>query len=82
MLAALSSDKLETKGKFYSFILLLFFEEGRFTSKLNAAKNTDYIKKCFKQNLFGIKFPTKNLTGIYLLSPPGVELGDYKDCLF
>ncbi len=29
----------------------------------NAAKSTNYIKKCFNQKLFKIKFPTKNTVG-------------------
>ncbi len=31
----------------------------RFTLSLNAAKNTDYMKKCFKQKLSRIKFSKK-----------------------
>ncbi len=34
--------------------------KSRFTSRLNMAKNTDYIKKWFKQKFCKIKFPTKN----------------------
>ncbi len=41
-------------------------QESRFTLGLNAAKNTDYIKKCLKLKLFRIKFPTKNLSGTYI----------------
>ncbi len=33
--------------------------ETRFTLGLNTAKNNDYIKKCLKQKLFGMKFPKK-----------------------
>ncbi len=36
-------------------------------------KNTDYIKKFFKQKLFWIKFPTKNLEDTYLYLPVGVK---------
>ncbi len=37
-----------------------FLECGRrFTLRLNTAKSTNYIEKCFKQKLFKIKFPTK-----------------------
>ncbi len=37
-----------------------------FTLRLNAAKNTDYIEKCFKQKLFRIKFPTKKSVDTYV----------------
>ncbi len=33
---------------------------------LNAAKNTDYLKKGFKQKLFIIKYPKKNSVDAYL----------------
>ncbi len=33
---------------------------------LNVAKNTNHIKKWFKQKLFGIKFPPKNSLDVYL----------------
>ncbi len=48
--------------------------ESRFTLGLNAAKTNDYIRKCFKQKLFEIKFLTKNLVDTDL-SPPRGELG-------
>ncbi len=32
----------------------------KFTLELKAAKNIDYIEKCFKQKLHRIKFATKN----------------------
>ncbi len=32
----------------------------RFTLGVNAAKNIDYIEKCFKQKFHRIEFPTKN----------------------
>ncbi len=51
------------------------------TLRLNAAKDTEYIKKYFKQKWFRIKFPTKN-SGSIFLSSSGVELGDSKDCHF
>ncbi len=38
----------------------------RLTLGLNAAKNIDYIKKCFKQKLFRIKFPKRNSVDAYL----------------
>ncbi len=47
--------------------------ESRFTLGLNAAKNTDYIKKHFKEKLLKMKFPTKNHEDAQGLSPPGVE---------
>ncbi len=40
-----------------SIVWILF----RTTRTLNAAKNINYIKKCFKLKLFIIKFPTTNL---------------------
>ncbi len=40
--------------------------ESKFTLGLNTAKNTDYIEKCFKQNLHNIKFPVKNSADAYL----------------
>ncbi len=39
-------------------------------------KNTDYIKKWFKQKLQGIKFPTKHSAA------SGVELGGSKNLHF
>ncbi len=45
-------------------------------------KHTDYIKKCFKQKLFRIKFLSKNSVDAYLVSPPGVELGSSRDYNF
>ncbi len=38
-----------------------------------AAKNTDYTEKCFKQKLRRIKFPKKKLSGRISLSTPGVQ---------
>ncbi len=37
----------------------------KFTSWLNAAKNSDNIEKYFKQRLYRIKFPAKNSMGAY-----------------
>ncbi len=51
-----------------------------FTLGLNAAKSTDYIKKCFKQKLSKIKFCTQNSVKSDLLSPQRVEIGCSK-CL-
>ncbi len=42
----------------------------KFTSGLNAAKNTEYIEKCFEQKLFRIKFPTKKSVGAYVYLHP------------
>ncbi len=44
------------------------------TSGLNAAKNIDYVEKCFKQKLQRIKFSTKNSVEayFYLTFPPPV----------
>ncbi len=41
----------------------------KFTLELNAAKNIDYIEKCFKQVLHRIKFATKNFLEAYLYPP-------------
>ncbi len=51
----------------------------KFTLGLQTAKNTDYIKKCFKQNLGRIKFPKKYSVDAYLVSTPGVKPGGFKD---
>ncbi len=48
--------------------------EYRFTLGLNAATNTDYIKKRFEQKLFRIKFSRKKLPVHIPQSPPEVEL--------
>ncbi len=40
--------------------------ESKFTLGLNAAKNTNFIKKGFKWKLFRIQFPTKNSVGAYV----------------
>ncbi len=40
--------------------------ECRFTLGLIAATNTDYIKKCFEQKLFRIKFSRKKSLYVYL----------------
>ncbi len=37
----------------------------KFTLELNAAKNTDYMEKCFKQKLYRIKFATENSVDAY-----------------
>ncbi len=42
--------------------------------KVFHSKNTNYIKKRFKQKLLKTKFRTKNINGRICLSPPGVEL--------
>ncbi len=47
----------------------------KFTLELNAAKNISYIEKCFKQNLHGIKFSTKNSAYAYLYLPLGWSQG-------
>ncbi len=56
--------------------------EGRFAVRLKATKNTEDFKKCFKEKLFRIKFPTKNSLNAYLLSPSEVELGSSKNYHF
>ncbi len=47
----------------------------------NVAKNTDYIKKYYKQKLFRIKLPTKNSVDASL-SPAEAELRDPKIAIF
>ncbi len=47
----------------------------RFTVGINAAENTNYIKKCFKYKLSRMQFLTKKVSGRICLSIPGVELG-------
>ncbi len=44
--------------------------ESRFILGLNAAENTDDIKKLFKEKLFWIKFVTKNPVGAYVYFSP------------
>ncbi len=46
-----------------------FFWESTFTLWLKAVKNTDYIKKHYKQNLFGIQSPTKISVDVRQISP-------------
>ncbi len=69
---SLSPTGVELQGSkdchFWNIIILEW--EGRFTLGLNAAKNTDYIKKYFKQKLFRIKFPTKNLVNACISISP------------
>ncbi len=43
--------------------------ESRFTLGPRVATDTDYIKKCFQQKFFGIKFPRKNSVDAYLYLP-------------
>ncbi len=43
--------------------------ESRLTFGLNAAKHSDYIKKCFEQKLFRIKVPIKDSLDAYLYLP-------------
>ncbi len=40
--------------------------ENKFTLGLKTARNTNYIKNCFKQKLLRLKFPTKNSVDAYL----------------
>ncbi len=48
------------------FEILESTEMRNFNLELNATKNIDYIKKCFKQKLHRIKFATKNSMDAYL----------------
>ncbi len=54
----------------------------KFTLELNTAKNIDYIEKCFKQKLHGIKFLTKNSVNTYLYLPLEWSNGASKICIF
>ncbi len=56
--------------------------DSRFNLGLNAAKSADCIKKYFKEKLFIIKFPIKNLLGAYPLFSPEMELRCSKDLPF
>ncbi len=68
-----------TKSEGYEFLELVsrcydvLERESRFTLGTKVAKNTDYSKKkkkkCFKQKLFRIKFPTKNSVDTCLYLP-------------
>ncbi len=42
----------------------------KFTLEQNAAKNIDYIEKCFKQKLYRLKFATKSSMDAYLYLSP------------
>ncbi len=56
--------------------------EGGFTLQQNAAKNTNYIQKCFTYKQFRIKFHTKNPGGAYVYNPPsGVRWLQRLPCL-
>ncbi len=48
-------------------IIIHWYENVHF--RADPCKNTDYIKKCFKQKLHQIKFPTKNLVDTYVYLP-------------
>ncbi len=52
--------------------------ESGFTLGLNTAKCTDYIEKCFKQNLRRSKFSIKNLVEAYLGLPEEWSYGTPK----
>ncbi len=45
-------------------------------------KKYDCTEKCVEQELYKIKFPTKNLVDACFVSPSGVELGASKICSF
>ncbi len=51
----------------------------KFTLGLEAAKNTDYIKKYFKQKLRRIKFPKKNSADAYFYLPQELEPEGFKE---
>ncbi len=63
MLAQLPNDNMKLGDNFTGSYC---FWESRYTFRQNTAKNTDYIKKCFKHKLFRIKFPTKKSMEAYL----------------
>ncbi len=68
----LSPPEVEKKGlerlpyfKYYNVLK----RESRFAFRLNAAKNTNYIRKCSKLKLLSIKFPTKNSVDVLVYLP-------------
>ncbi len=65
----------------YSFYLGLNLRGGVHFME-NVAKNTDYIKKWFKQKLFRIKFTTKNSVDAYLYLPQEWSWGGTKIAIF
>ncbi len=54
----------------------------KFILGLNAAKNTDYIEKCFEQKLRRIKVPKKNSVDEYLYVPQELSYGAPKISCF
>ncbi len=48
----------------------------------NVTKNTDYIKKWFKQKFFRIKFPSKTQWTHISIPPPPLELRTPKNAIF
>ncbi len=54
----------------------------KFTLRLNAANNTNYIKKCFKQKLFRVKFPTKNSVDACVCLPQEWSQGASETVIF
>ncbi len=54
----------------------------KFTLGLNTVKNTDYIKKYFKQTLWRIKCPTKNSVDAYVYLSQECSKRGSKNLLF
>ncbi len=48
---------------------IIMYWNGKLESLMNCTNITYYIKKSFKQKLFRIKFPTKDLLDAYLYLP-------------
>ncbi len=62
------------KLQFLKYYNVLEWESG-FTLGMDAANNTNYIKKSLKQKLFSIKFPTKTLWTHISIFPWSVARG-------
>ncbi len=56
--------------------------ESKFILGLNTAKNNDYIEKCFKQKLYGIKFSTGKSVGANVYLRQEWNWGTAKICVF
>ncbi len=60
----------------YNHISIIVLKwESRFILRLKAAKNTNHIKKCFKQNLFEIEFPPKTQRTYIFIFPSSGAAG-------
>ncbi len=68
--------------KFAIFEITHWEWKSMFTLRLNAAKNTDYIKKWFKQKFLLIKFPQKTQWTHIFIFPRNGARGAPKICQF